>query len=411
MHRLLIWIALPVAAQTLTLAELERRALERSPTVAQAEQSIAAAAGLARQAGLYPNPVVAASGEEVAAGPVIRGGEFGGGVRQRIVTAGKLGLDRKVAGQTTAITEEAARAQRQRVLNAVRMLYAQALSDQYRIEVRTSLAELAAEAVKIMGELANIGQADVPDQLAAEVEAERIDLELVDAQQRRKRTWKQLAAVVNDPDLRPVPLAGNLEEFPRLDAEQALERIYAESPELRAAEIAITRAETALTRARREVIPDIQMSGGMRYNRKLLELNMRPVGKEGFFDIGVELPIFNRNQGNVAAAKAETERARLEVDRTKLSLKSRLAEAYRAYTTALLRADRLRQEMLPKAQRAYDLYAGNFQQLLAAYPLVLMTQRNLFQLRDAYVDALAEVWRQSVEIEGLLLGAELDGPR
>jgi cobalt-zinc-cadmium efflux system outer membrane protein len=404
MMRGVFFLAAPLLAQTLTLAELERRALERNPTVAQAEQSIAAAAGLAKQAGLYPNPVVAASGEEVAAGPIIRGGEFGGGVRQRIVTAGKLGLDRRVAQQSMAITEEGARAQRQRVLNAVRRLYYQALSDQYRVEIRSRLAGLAAESVKITAELANIGQADVPDQLAAEVEAHRAALELVDAEQRRERTWKQLAAVVNDPDLRPAPLEGDLEQFPRLDGEQALAAIYEQSPELRAAEIGVRRAETALTRARKEVIPDIQLSGGMRYNRKLLEADMRPVGKEGFFDIGVELPIFNRNQGNVAAARAEVERARLEVDRTRLELKARLAEAYREYNTALLRADRLRQEMLPKAQRAYELYLGNFRQLLAAYPLVLMTQRNLFQLRDAYVDALSEVWRTAVEIDGLLLG-------
>jgi cobalt-zinc-cadmium efflux system outer membrane protein len=404
MMRGVFFLAAPLLAQTLTLAELERRALERNPTVAQAEQSIAAAAGLAKQAGLYPNPVVAASGEEVAAGPIIRGGEFGGGVRQRIVTAGKLGLDRRVAQQSMAITEEGARAQRQRVLNAVRRLYYQALSDQFRVEIRSQLAGLAAESVKITAELANIGQADVPDQLAAEVEAQRAALELVDAEQRRERTWKQLAAVVNDPDLRPAPLEGDLEQFPRLDGEQALAAIYQQSPELRAAEIGVRRAETALTRARKEVIPDIQLSGGMRYNRKLLEVDMRPVGKEGFFDIGVELPIFNRNQGNVAAARAEVERARLEVDRTRLELKARLAETYREYNTALLRADRLRQEMLPKAQRAYELYLGNFRQLLAAYPLVLMTQRNLFQLRDAYVDALSEVWRTAVEIDGLLLG-------
>ena len=203
---------------------------------------------------------------------------------------------------------------------------------------------------------------------------------------------------------------------PRLDVDQALEAIYTDSPELRAASIDVTRAETSLSRAKKEVIPDLLVSGGVRYNRELLEtVNgtglRRPVGPEGFFDIGIQIPIFNRNQGNVAAARAGVERAKLEVDRTKLALRSRLAEVYREYRTALMRSDQYRQDVLPKAQRAYELYLNNFRQMAAAYPQALIAQRNLFQLQDAYVDALTSVWQRSVEIQGLLLtgGVDLSG--
>ncbi len=399
---------------SLSLADLERMALDRNPTIGQAHADVTMAAGLAKQAGLYPNPTVSAVGEEIARGPIIRGGEIGAGVQQRIVTAGKLGLSRKVAEQERAITEEAAKAQQQRVLNAVRVLYYQALSDQYRVRVRTNLTRLAAEAVRISSELTNVGQADQPDQLAAEVESERIQLDLVDAVNRQERTWRQLAAVVNDPSLRPRPLDGNLEDIPRLDAEQALETIYAESPELRAASIDVNRAETRLARAKKEPIPDLLLSGGIRYNRELLsDVGLsRPVGIEGFFDIGVQIPIFNRNQGNIAAARAGVDRAKLEVERTRLSLRSRLAEVYRDYITALTRADRYRQEVLPKAQKAYELYLNNFRQMAAAYPQALIAQRSLFQLQDSYVDSLTSVWQRSVEIRGLLLsgGVELARP-
>ena len=404
-----------VPAQPISLADLERMALERNPTIGQAKADVDAAAGLAKQAGLYPNPVVSVVGEEISRGPIIRGGEIGAGFQQRIVTAGKLGLSRKVAEQGRAMTEEAAKAQRQRVLNAVRILYYQALGDQYRIRVRTNLSRLAAEAVRISGELANVGASDQPDLLAAEVESGRIQLDLTDAINRQQRTWRQLGAVVNNPTLRPMPLSGALEIVPRLDADQALEAIYAESPELRAVSINVNRAETALTRSKKEVIPDLLVSGGVRYNRELLETAAsglrRPVGKEGFFDIGVQLPIFNRNQGNIATARAGVDRAKLEVDRTKLALRSRLAEVYREYQTALTRADRYRQDLLPKAQKAYELYLNNFRQMSAAYPQVLIAQRNLFQLQDNYVDALTTAWQRSVDIQGLLLtgGVELSG--
>ncbi len=401
---------------TLTLAELERMALERNPTIGQAKAAVDAAAGRVKQAGLYPNPVLSAIGEEMSYGPIIRGGEIGGGVEQRIVTAGKLGLSRKVAEQSRLETEEGARAQRQRVLNAVRSLYYQALGEQYMVQVRNRLVRLAGEAVRISKELVNVGQADQPDQLAADVESKRIELELTDARDKQDRTWRQLAAIVNLPELKPVPLVGDLEAIPLLELEQALASIYGESPELRAATVDVTRAELELKRARKEKIPDLIVSGGVRYNRELLEQSTsstirRPVGPEGFFNIGVEVPLFNRNQGNVAVAKAGVDRAKLDVDRTKLALRSRLAEVYRSYRTSMARADLYKKDMLPKAQKAYELYLNSFRQMAAAYPQVLISQRNLFQLQDDYVSSLVNAWQRSVEIQGLLLsvGIEMSG--
>lgn len=402
-----------MSSDALRLEDLERIALANNPTLKQAAAEIAVATGREKQAGLYPNPIVSVVGEEISRGPIIRGGEIGGGFQQRIVTGNKLGLSRQVAGQDRLAAEQMAQAQRQRVLNAVRSLYYQALGDQRLVQVRGLLAGLAREVVRISGEMGNVGQADKPDQLFAEIEAERLDLGLVTARNALERTWRQITAVVNDPSLRPALLEGDLENVPKLDADQALERIYAESPELRTAQVNTTRSEIALKRARREPTPDLLVSGGVRYNRELLEIQpsglRRPVGPEGYFDIGIQIPIFNRNQGAIAAAKAETERARHEVDRTKLALKSRLATVYREYKDATATAERYKSRMIPKAQQAYDLYLNSFRGMAAAYPQVLISQRNLFQLQEGYVSTLVSAWQRALEIQGLLLtgGVEL----
>ncbi len=403
----------PTSKSGLRLEDLERMALVHNPTLKQAAAEIEAANGRAKQAGLYPNPIVSAVGEEISRGPIIRGGEIGGGFQQKIVTGNKLRLSRQVAGQDTLAAEQMSHAQRQRVLNAVRILFYQALGDQRLVQVRGQLSGLAKEVVRISGEMGNVGQSDKPDQLFADIEAERLDLGLVTARNALERTWRQLTAVVNDPSLRPTLLEGDLENVPRLEADQALEQIYAESPELRTAQVNIARSELALKRARREPIPDLLVSGGVRYNRELLEIQpggilRRPVGPEGFFDIGIQIPIFNRNQGAIAAAKAETEKARQEVDRTKLSLKSRLATVYREYKDAVATSERYRTRMIPKAQQAYDLYLNSFRGMAAAYPQVLISQKNLFQLQEDYVTALVAGWQRAIEIQGLLLTGGVD---
>ena len=107
----------------------------------------------------------------------------------------------------------------------------------------------------------------------------------------------------------------------------------------------------------------------------------------------------------VWAAKAGAERARLDVDRTKLALKVRLATVYREYRDATATVERYRGRMIPKAQQAYDLYLKSFRGMAAAYPQVLISQRNLFQLQEEYVSALVAAWQRALEIQGLLVTA------
>src|SRR5215472_19253555 len=63
----------PAAQGGLRLEQLEQIALANNPTVAQVQANLRVAAGLARQAGLHPNPTVGYYGDEV------RGGYTGGG--------------------------------------------------------------------------------------------------------------------------------------------------------------------------------------------------------------------------------------------------------------------------------------------------------------------------------------------
>ena len=69
-------------------------------------------------------------------------------------------------------------------------------------------------------------------------------------------------------------------------------------------------------------------AGGIRNNREFGESGPGSMssrrGLEGIFDVAVEIPIFNRNQGGVKAARAGAEHTRLQVERTRLALKARL---------------------------------------------------------------------------------------
>jgi len=400
---LLVVAGFPACAQT-QLDDLERMALAANPAIAQSEAGVRAASGRARQAGLYPNPILGATGDHNT--PALDGGSLGGFAEQRFVLGNKLGLARKAGDQDRMVAEEMQKATRVRILIQVRTLFYRGLGEQRLLEVRKEMAELAGRTVQTLAELNNVGQADRPDLLVAELEARRADLGVTMAQNALDRTWRDIAAVLNQPGLQRGTLQGDLEAVPKLDAEQALARVLSESPELRSAQILADRSGTMEQRARAEWIPDVRLRGGIRYNRELLDHSGRSsvvVGNEGFFDAGIEIPLFNRNQGSIAAARADAEQARLGVERERMALRQRFAAVYREYSDASAAVAQYRAEMIPRAREAFEMYTGNFRQMAVSYPQVLSAQRSYIQLQDDYVVQLTAAWRAALEIDGLLL--------
>ncbi len=410
-------VALPVRAQTspseqktITLEELQQMALQSNPTFAQAAANVQAAEGRKKQSGLYPNPTVGYQGEQIRGGS-FHGGEEGFFVQQDIVLGGKLGLNRKIFDQELKQAETEAEEQKLRVVTNVRISYIQALAAQQTLELRQNLSKLADDAVETSHQLANVGQADAPDVLESEVEAQQAQLAVTLAEQNRQRVWKALAAVVGNPRLPLMKLEGKLEDTPPINAEELVEKIVNESPAVRIAEFGVKRAEAALAREKREPIPDLQLRGGMEQNGELLSgPGGRAVGLQGFADVGVRIPLFNRNQGNIATAKADAERARREVERVKLLLRERAASVVQNYTYSQTAVDRYKNQMLPKARKAYEMYSKKYQAMAAAYPQVLIAQRTLMQLEVSYLTALESFATSSLSLQSYLLTDGLESP-
>lgn len=399
-------------APGLTLEQLLQMARANNPTLGQARAGIRAAAGRTLQAGLWPNPIVGYMSDE------IRGGSFSGGeqgffIQQNIILGGKLGLDREIFGEERKQTEAEADEQRLRVENGVRIAFYQSLAAQQMVQVRTQLDDEAKDAVETTQQLFNVGQADQPDVLQAQVEADEAELAVIAAQQDQQRAWRVLAVVVGRPAMPLERLEGNLEDLPKIDPDQIVATTLRDSPAIKIAQLGVSRADAVLTRAKREIIPDLSLRGGILDDREALETTTSPlkaVGPIGFAEVGVNLRLFNRNQGNVQAAKADLDRANLEVQRVSLALQQMAAPILQSYYSSRAVVDRYKSSTLPKAQRAYELYLQKYHKGGAAYPQVLIAQRTLFDLQSRYISVLEDAWINAITLQGLLLTDALDLP-
>ena len=392
------------------LEELEQMALANNPTLRQADAEIRTSKGRQLQSGLYPNPRVGYSGEE------IRGGSFGGGqqgffVSQSFVTAGKLGLNRKIFGQEVRISEIEAEEQRLRVQNAVRLAYYRVLAAQEMLDTEKDLLRITEDTLRIARQLRNIGQADDTEVLQAEVEFQQHEMVVATLEHTLRQEWRSLAAIVGKPQLEMRTVSGYLDkDIPELDDEQIVQTLITQSPAVRIARSLVDRWHAVLARERREPIPDIEVRAGLQRNGELLEPSRRRVGLQGFAEVGVQIPLFNRNQGTVEAARFQVERAQQEEQRVGLVLQERGAAFLDTYHRSRIMVERYRTQLLPRAQKAYELMVQKYGLMLASYPQVLLAQRTLFQLQTEYIAALESLWMNVITLRGLLLTDGLEAP-
>jgi len=388
---------------TWSLKALEEVAMSSNPTLVQAAAQVRAARGGAYQAGLFPNPVIGYTSDQLGVNGTA--GEFQGGfVSQEIVTGGKLRLSRQKWAQRARIAEINRSAQYERVLNDVRVHFYKTLASQQLVGIHTQLVANAEDNVQTHREMLNLGQTNLPGLLQAELDLQRDRLNLQEAENDLEQAWRSLAAMVGTPQLSRSTLQGSLASLnDPLDWDSALSRLLEKSPELIAAWEKIRHDEITVRRERVEPIPNILVDVSVGHN---YETGDTVTGVTA----GIPLPIFDKNRGTIQQATADLSRSRADARRLELALSTQLAAQFRNYQTAWQHVQVYQSEMLPKAKQANDLLHEGYKARRAAWPDVLIAQRIYLDLQAQYINSLMAYRETDISIRGLLLTGGLSEP-
>ena len=390
-------------SENVEVDELVQMAVGRNPRLGRATFAIDAAQGRYIQAGLYPNPDLAVNWDEI-------GDRTGAGgilnlprVTQQIVMGRKLSLSQAVVAKEVDQATLALLRERYGVVGSVRAAFYDLYALERRIAVLDELVKLAGDTVKNGQTLLDNKQIARLDLVQLEVEFARFRSQAEAARRELPGTRKRLAAVVGDPRLPIGTATGPFADVPQYDTDRTLEVVLASHPEVRSAQVGVERAQAAVRRAEVEPIPNITAYTG--YIRQY-------ENKSHDFALGFSAPIptWNRNQGNIRAAKAELGMAIQEVGRVENELAERVATALRAYSAALKLAEQYRTEILPKAEETYKLSLEAFKGGQFEYLRVIQSQRVVAEARLEYLRALGEAWRAAAELSALLLEECWPGP-
>jgi cobalt-zinc-cadmium efflux system outer membrane protein len=383
------------AAPALTLAEVEGLALSLNPTLAEAVARVRAARGEQWQVGLPPNPTYGYLASEM--GDEGRAGQQGFVVGQEFIRGNKLGLNRTVAAREAQRLEQEFAAQERRVLTDVRIAFYEVYLAQQRVELSRKLQTIGNQTVSTADALLQAQEGRSTDLLQAEIEGQRAQMALAQAESELHGAWRRLAALVGQQDMAMQPLAADLESlrWPAAWAE-TLVQLLRESPEVAAARAEVDRARAALARACAEPIPDVTAQASVQYDDATQDTI---AGAQ----VTLPLPLWNRNQGGIAKAQAELVAARRRLEGVERRLQHDLAQQFQAYETALAQVDTIRGGILDRAQRNLDLTAQGYQAGELAFLDFLTVQRTYFQVNLEYLSALGDLNKGVQMLHGLLL--------
>lgn len=386
----------------LTLAEARARALAHSPSLAAAAAELEAATAELRQAGLWPNPELEGEVEELD-GLVSRSAQS----ETRVALQQPLPLASRGARVDVArlrrdeagVRLELAR----RDLGAeVERRFWAALAAGERLRLAETSLETAGEVTATVRALVEGGERSPLELSRAEAERVLVAASLSAARRDLQTACSALAEAMGETSLDPCAPAGELPVELEVPSHELLSGRLGSTAEERLAAAEQRRLDAEVTLARRGAWPEPALRLGT-----IRRGTDRDTGYVA--GLAIQLPLWDRKQGEIAAARARREIGRQQGQARALQLSARLRAAHATLRESAEEARLVTRELLPRAE---DVFAGvNEGYTRGKHGLldVLEARRMLAAAQERALDARLRLAVARVEVERLVGGDGAEG--
>ena len=398
-----------VAQDGLSVDRLILLATARRADLLAARQRLAIAQGRRLQAGFRPNPTL----DTEYGSPRFLGGEpeydFSVGVTQVFELGGKRRRRVAVAELELAqVRAEVAAIERQLVVG-IRNAYNSALSAARQLDVLERLMAANEEIVRVTEARLREGDVAPLDVNLVIVENDRLKVQAIQARSDLESALLEIRTLIGADLAEGLRLSPQPERPPRFDLGLNELTVIAlrDRPHLQAARLGEELGSARIGLARANAFPNV--AGSVRYSRNKGIVDLPgPLNGSTFasdldneltFGVSVDIPIFNRNQGEIAAATGERLQATRAREFLESSVKRDVAVAYRKYRAAAESVVVYSTQILPRAE-------SNLQSVRAAYGLgdfsifeVVAEQRRLAENVTNYNQVLRDYYNALTELE------------
>ena len=375
-----------------------------------ARQRLTTAEARLTQAGVRPNPTLDA---EYSQAKILGGqneGDLSVGLTQVFERGGKRSKRVAVARLELAQARAEVLALERQYAASLRAVYARAVAAGRQLDALERLVAANDELLRVTAARLKEGDVAPLDLNLLRVETDRLRVQAVRAKADLESeiiTLRTLAGLEQSEILRLAPLA---EIPPRFDLSLAevTDLALRGRADVQAARLGEELGQARVNLARSEATPDVALSA--KYTRTREVFDNAPGGaftkkdQTLTFGVSVGLPVFNKNQGNIAAAASEQVAAQRQREFLEATVKRDVALTYRRYKAAAEAYALYVTAILPRAQE-------NLKSVRAAYGLgefsifeVVNEQRHLLENQTGYIEALRDYYAALAELESALGG-------
>lgn len=395
------------AARTLSLADARRLAFERNWDLVAAKADVDAAFAQKIVAREFPNPTLSLATSKISfdghpnattAGnaPWNRSYDNIAAVSQLFEIGGKRGARRDSAHAGVAAAEARLRDARRVLDQGVARAYIAALLAHENVEILNRSSASLRDEARIAEVRLKAGDISLADKTQIEIAAERLsqDASAASAAERAARIAVDiLLGEMNAPGLW-VP-GDSLETLTGSPFPVSVESPGFARPDL-AALLAVERKAQADLRLQRALrVPDPTVS--LQYEHEQPD-KPNTIG----LAISFPLPLWNRNEGNIAAAQAAVAAAKAQSDKLRAQIVADIAVARVAYEEAAARHQRYREQIRPKSEQVRKTVAFAYEKGGASLLDLLSAQRNDNEVRLATATAAADTATAATNLRAAL---------
>jgi cobalt-zinc-cadmium efflux system outer membrane protein len=392
-----------------TLADLQKLAAENSPTLRQAVADVKAAEGYLVQAKTYSNPTIAPfylqpNNNNAAAGAP---GVF---LEQSIPTLGKKKMQVAVAQKQLDNAELALKRARFDLTTNVRNAYFALIVAKETMRVNRALVSFTDDMYRLYVEYLarGIAASFEPAPLRAQAFANRLVYK--QAIISYQFAWKQLVVLLGLEQLPLTEVSGSVDRLiPYYDYDKVLAYILANHTDVLTAKNGVQIAQTNLKLAQITPFGDFDLQYGV--NK---EVTIAPFVYYNTFMVGMPLPIFDQNRGNIKAAQAQLIRAVEESHRVENALTGALATNYANYKNNLYALEYYRRYILPNQVTYYrgvfdrrSTVLFNLNDLMDITTQLVAAQQGLTLNVQNYLGILGTLWSAVVSVADLIQTPDL----
>lgn len=366
--------------QILTLKKATNLAIEFSPALKSSRDGVMAAIGSEKQAGYWANPELEIEAENIAGSGQYSGAnsaEYTYSLSQPIDISGKRSARKKAAAQARKAAGSNASVNELNVIRDVHAAYASTLSAAEMLKLATEQKEIAKQVLKIVSKRVNAAREPEIQGVKATVAYENSIIATDQRRQQLRFNKQNLSKLIGQ---ETSDLSLDHSHFFDLKAPKSLEYyqdLLSKSPILQRSDYLINEKRFSFDFERAKRVSSPKVKFGVR--------QFRGSNQQAFVaGLSIPLPIFGSNGGNVSRARAELSQARNDQLQTKISLEQSLIEEWKDWKISYSTAQKIRDTILPAAEKAFELSQKGYKNGKFPYLDVLDAQRTLFESKSKY---------------------------